>query len=529
MSRDIYRNTTLARAAQQLSQDCPEDIAVRFDDGSSMSYGEAWASGAALASGLLARGINPGDTLSFQLPNSRYAVIVMLAAAIGGFVINPIVPIYRNKEVRYILRHAATRVLFIPAELRGFNYVAMMEQLLDDCPDLRRVIYLGEPQPLAGSFESFDQVLESGKKQPAEPAAVHPDDTKILLYTSGTTGDPKQVRHSHNTLTAALDNSVNGWCLSHQDLMLMPSPVTHITGYVNGMEMPFLTPVKTLLMSQWNANDAIKLIEAYGATVCVSATPFLKELVDTCQQQGKTLPGFRLFACGGASVPSALIYSAWDTLKDCRAVRVYGSTEVPLVTVGFLEAEERTLAAETDGRVTNYDVIIVDEHGNDVGLDTDGEILARGPAMMLGYSDDQQNLDAFSPSGYFRTGDIGRLSASGALIISDRKKDIIIRGGENIAAREIEEILLRSKAILEIAVVAVPHERLGEGIGACIVAEAGYQVDMKYLQELLADSGLAKQKWPQHLELLTALPKTASGKVQKDKLRQGLREQGVTL
>ncbi|MDG2272674.1 MAG: AMP-binding protein, partial [Halioglobus sp.] len=280
---------------------------------------------------------------------------------------------------------------------------------------------------------------------------------------------------------------------------------------------------------QWNANDAIKLIEAYGATVCVSATPFLKELVDTCQQQGKTLPGFRLFACGGASVPSALIYSAWDTLKDCRAVRVYGSTEVPLVTVGFLDAEERTLAAETDGRVTNYDVIIVDEHGNDVGLDTDGEILARGPAMMLGYSDDQQNLDAFSPSGYFRTGDIGRLSASGALIISDRKKDIIIRGGENIAAREIEEILLRSEAILEIAVVAVPHERLGEGIGACIVAEAGYRVDMKYLQELLADSGLAKQKWPQHLELLTALPKTASGKVQKDKLRQGLREQGVTL
>ena len=529
MSRDKYRNTTLAKAAQKLAQDCPDDIAIRFDDGSCMRYGEAWESGAALASALLARGINAGETLSFQLPNGRESVIVMLAAAIGGFVINPIVPIYRNKEVGYILRHAATRVLFIPAELRGFDYVAMVEQLLNGCPDLSKVVYLGNAQQLPDHFETFDQVLESGKKQTSELVEVDPDDTKILLYTSGTTGDPKQVRHSHNTLTAALDNSVTGWQLTHQDLMLMPSPVTHITGYVNGMEMPFLTRTKTLLMSHWDANDAIKLIETHGATVCVSATPFLKELVDTCQEQGKTLPGFRLFACGGASVPSALIYSAWDVLKDCRAVRVYGSTEVPLVTVGFLEDEERTLAAETDGRVANYDVIIVDEQGNDLGFESDGEILARGPAMMLGYSDDQQNQDAFSPSGYFRTGDIGRLSESGALIISDRKKDIIIRGGENIAAREIEETLLFSDAIADVAIVAVPHSRLGEGVGACIVPETGHHVDMDTLRDILAVSGLAKQKWPQYLELFAALPKTASGKVQKDKLRQGIRQQGVSL
>ncbi|MDG1066683.1 MAG: AMP-binding protein [Luminiphilus sp.] len=529
MPRHTYRNTTLARAALKLSQNCPEATAIHFDDGSSISYGEAWTSGAALASALLARGTHPGDTLSFQLPNGRYAVIVMLAAAIGGFVINPIVPIYRGKEVRYILRHAETRVLFIPAELRGFNYVAMMEQLIDDCPDLRQVIYLGESQHLSEKFEAFDLVLESGKEQFPEPAQADPDDTKILLYTSGTTGNPKQVRHSHNTLNAALDNGVDGWQLTDQDLMLMPSPVTHITGYVNGMEMPFFTGVKTLLMSQWDVNEAIKLIENYGVTACVSATPFLKELVDTCQEKGKTLPGFRLFACGGASVPSALIHSAWDTLDACRAVRVYGSTEVPLVTVGFLDAEQRSLAAETDGRVANYDVIIVDDHGNDQGLDTDGEILAKGPAMMLGYSDNEQNRDAFTPSGYFRTGDIGRLLASGALVISDRKKDIIIRGGENIAARELEDTLLLSNAIAEVAIVAVPHSRLGEGVGACVVPAAGSQVDMNTLREILAESGLAKQKWPQYLELFSALPKTASGKVQKDKLRQSIRQQGVSL
>ena len=200
MSRERYRNTTLARAAKKLAQDCPEEIAVRFDDGSYMSYGEAWTSGAALASALRAEGINPGDTLSFQLPNSRYAVIVMLAAAIGGLVINPIVPIYRNKEVGYILRHSKSRVLFIPDELRGFNYVDMVHELLDDCPDLRQVIYLGASQQLNEIFKSFDQILELGRNAPVEPVQVHPDDTKILLYTSGTTGNPKQVRHSHNTL-----------------------------------------------------------------------------------------------------------------------------------------------------------------------------------------------------------------------------------------------------------------------------------------------------------------------------------------
>ena len=180
-------------------------------------------------------------------------------------------------------------------------------------------------------------------------------------------------------------------------------------------------------------------------------------------------------------------------------MRVYGSTEVPLVTVGFLGSEQRSLAAETDGRVANYDVMIVDDQGNELGLDNDGEILAKGPAMMLGYSDKEQNREAFTPSGYFRTGDIGRLMASGALVISDRKKDIIIRGGENIAAREIEEALLLSDAIVEVAIVAVPHSRLGEGVGACIVPAAGFQVDMDHLRELLALSGLAKQKWPQYL------------------------------
>ena len=529
MTFNRHRNTTLAVQAQRLAAECPDEIAIYFCDGSTLSYGQAWTRGCALASGLRARGVRAGETLSFQLPNGPEAVIVMMAAAIAGLVVNPIVPIYRERETRYILGHARTRVLFIPTSFRGFDYPAMIQGLQADCPELTHVICTGTTSEIPPDFELFEQVVQSGAANPITPAVVHPDDTKILLYTSGTTGDPKQVRHSHNTLTAALDNGREGWALTADDLMLMPSPVTHITGYVNGMEMPFLTPTKSLLMAHWNVDQAIDLIERVGATACVSATPFLKELVDTCQVRGKTLPGFRLFACGGASVPPALIHSAWDVLEDCRAVRVYGSTEVPLVTVGYTSPDERDLAAETDGRVCNYDVRIVDDNDNNLAAGEEGEILARGPAMMQGYGDTAQNREAFTPDGYFRTGDIGRLTNSGALLITDRKKDIIIRGGENIAAREIEEVLLSSDAIAEIAVVAVPHGRLGEGVGACVVTAGGQALDEDALYNTLSSSGLAKQKWPQHIAVYDALPKTASGKVQKEVLRQQLRDQGVSL
>ena len=524
-----HRNTTLAEQAQRLAAERPDDIAIRFCDGGTLTYAQAWERGCALAQGLKQRGLEQGETLSFQLPNGPEAVIVMMAAAIAGLVVNPIVPIYREKETGYILRHAATRVLFIPLSLRGFDYPAMVTKLRADCPDLHHVICTGGTPPPDAGFEAFEDVIDLGSAASITPAAVDPDDTKILLYTSGTTGDPKQVRHSHNTLAAALDNGVQGWALDEHDLMLMPSPVTHITGYVNGMEMPFFTATKSLLMAQWDVDLAIDLIETAGATACVSATPFLKELVDSCHAKGKHLPGFRLFACGGASVPPSLIQAAWDTLADCRAVRVYGSTEVPLVTVGYTAPEERQLAAETDGRIFNYDVRIVDDTDVDVEPGKEGEILARGPAMMLGYGDAEQNSQAFTVDGYFRTGDIGRIHGADGIVITDRKKDIIIRGGENIAAREVEETLLASESVAEVAVVAVPHRRLGEGVAACIVPSAGCEVTMEMMNETLKSSGLAKQKWPQHISRYDTLPKTASGKVQKEILRQQLRDQGVQL
>jgi len=283
-------------------------------------------------------------------------------------------------------------------------------------------------------------------------------------------------------------------------------------------------------MESWIVDRAVTLIENYRATSCVSATPFLRELVDTCKHSGKTLPGFRLFACGGAAVPAALIYEAREVLADCRAVRVYGSTEVPLVTVGFTGDSETQLAAETDGKVRNYDVRICDDDGTDLGLNAEGEIWVRGPAMMQGYREAAQNDAAFSSDGFFMTGDIGQLLDTQAIVITDRKKDIIIRGGENLSAREIEEAIMQHPDVMEAAAVSAPHQRLGEGVAIFITGYGGRETPtLEALTALCHQQQLAKQKWPQWLGVIPEMPKTPSGKIQKAVLRQSLQDQSVLL
>jgi len=524
-----YRQTTLAREAARRAEDRAEDIALYFDNGTTLRYGDAWQQGLRLAHAMQKAGLQAGETLSFQLPNIPEAVVVAIAASICGLVINPIVPIYRGRELNFILRDAKTRIAFIPGVYRNVDYPSIIAELQADLPDLEQVICVGQSPSLPTGFHDFADFIATGDPTDATMAEVNPDDTKVLLYTSGTTGNPKAVRHSHNTLGAAMDNGVNGWHLTADDLMLMPSPVTHITGYVNGIELPFFTDTKSLLMEAWIVDKAIELIESKGATVCVSATPFLQELTHVCQKAGKTLPGFRLFACGGASVPPALIYDAMETLADCIAVRVYGSTETPLVTVGFPEAENRTLAAETDGRIHNYEVIIVDDDGQTLGLNTEGEILARGPAMMLGYADADQNAAAFNEDGFFKTGDVGKVLESGAVVITDRKKDIIIRGGENLSAREIEEALLQHPHIAEAAAVSAPHSRLGEGVAVFLVVRDDFEPTVENMSQHMGSLDVAKQKWPQYVKAIDALPKTASGKVQKEILRRELKNEEVML
>lgn len=529
ISDTTFRHITLAQAAADKASSRPDDTALLFDSGVRLTYLEAWQQANTMAAYMQRLGVKAGGTLTFQLPNIPETVPLAIAASLCGLIINPVVPIYRGKELGFILSDAKTEILFIPHQIRGFDYVEMINQLRPSLPCLKHVICCGAEGQLPDDIIRFETLMSETGASATQVVAVDPDDTKVVLYTSGTTGNPKAVRHSHNTLAKALDNGVTAWNLNDQDMMLMPSPVTHVTGYVNGIELPFFTDTRVLLMEAWIVEKAVNLIEQHGATTCVSATPFLRELVDTCRNQDRTLPGFRLFACGGASVPPALIYEAREVLTDCRAVRVYGSTEVPLVTVGFAAENETTQAAETDGRVFNYEVKICDEEGNDLGLNVDGEIWVRGPATMQGYRDADQNDAAFSDDGFFKTGDIGHLLDSEAIVITDRKKDIIIRGGENLSAREIEEVVVQHPLVAEAAAVSAPHQRLGEGVAMFITVCGRERPDLEALNQLCGERQLAKQKWPQWVQVIEEMPKTPSGKIQKAALRDRLQQAGVLL
>jgi acyl-CoA synthetase (AMP-forming)/AMP-acid ligase II len=523
--KNQYRNLTVADMALAKAQEKPDDVAIFLEDGQHITFGDIVDEGSRLAVALTELGLRARDVVSFQLPNWREAVALDIACSLLDLVINPIIPIYRDRELTFILKDAATKALFIPHLFRKFDYPEMIRRLRPELPDLGQVIVVGGDKPPADML-SYGQLVRDADPSTLKRGRVDPDRTKIVMYTSGTTGRAKAVLHSHNTLTRALDNGCEAWELGKDDIMLMPSPVTHITGFANGIELPFFSEAKAAFMERWEVSQAMDYISRIGATACISATPFLQELVQCAGDRGESLPTLRLFACGGASVPPSLIRATHRTLENCRAFRVYGSTEAPLVTVGFQKPEEEALAAETDGRFYNWDVQVQDDEGNFLPLGRDGEIVVRGGALMLGYGDSEQTREAFTANGYFQTGDIGHLTPEDALVITDRKKDIIIRGGENLSAREIEDVLYAHPDIQEAAVVAMPHERLGEGVCAWLVLRSGAAgLDLASLKPYLSESGLARQKWPERLEVTDELPKTASGKVRKDQLRKRIREQ----
>lgn len=522
-----YRNTTIAAAARTRALQQPNDTAIFLDTGEEITFASVLDEAMLLARALRKLGMRAGDVVSFQLPNWREPVAINIACCMLGLVINPVIPIYRDRELGFILRDTRARLLFIPEVFRGFDYPAMLAALRDDVPDLEHVVVVKARQ-LAPDTLSYQTLLDAAASENNDVPddVVSPDAIKIVMYTSGTTGNPKAVRHSHNTLTRALDNGVDAWNLGRGDVMLMPSPVTHITGFCNGMELPFFTDARAAFMQRWDVDEAIALIQRTAATICISATPFLNELVMAAGERQLGLPSMRLFACGGASVPPQLIRETHRVLDNCRAFRVYGSTEAPLVTTGFQRPEDEALAAGTDGHIDNYELRVLDESGRVLPLNADGEIAVRGPTLMCGYGDAAQMQDAFDADGFFLTGDIGHVTPQGAIVITDRKKDIIIRGGENLSAREIEEVILDHPSVLQAAVVAMPHPRLGEGVAVFIVQQdTGVDLTLAALVAFLTGSGLAKQKWPQRLELVSDLPKTASGKVRKDVLRQQLRDQ----
>jgi len=506
---------TIADQAIDLTAADPSFVAFVEGD-STMTREELLADAEALSATLHARGLRAGDVIAFQVPNWSEAAVINLAAAMSGFVVNPIVPIYRDHEVTLMLGDCGARVFFVASSFRNYDFAAMAGRIRASLPSLDHVFTVRGEGP-----NDYAALVAEGRGRGFVRPQVDPRSVKMVLYTSGTTGRPKGVLHSHVTLQRILRKSAAYWGIAMGEPTLMPSPVTHVSGYANGLELPFVWGTRTVLMESWDAAAALDLIDRHGLIGTVAATPFLVELAAAARAAGNRLPSFRFFACGGAAVPADLIPAASAAFENCRPFRVFGASEVPLVSFGW--PDDPHLAATTDGAVVDYAVRIVDGEDRDLPAGQEGEILARGPGMMMGYADRQQTAEAITADGYFRTGDLGVLSAEGAITITGRKKDLIIRGGENISAKEIEDVLHTHPQVREASVVAMPHERLGEGICAYVIA-AGEAPAASDLARHVAASGLAKQKTPELFLFVEDFPRTASGKVRKDQLRADVKQ-----
>ncbi len=516
---------TISALAWARRDETPGAIAF-YDGGEPVSFGDIVDEAEEVAAGFAALGLNPGDTISFQLPNWREAAAINLAASACGLSVNPITPIYRGAELRGILQDAQSRLILIPEKFRSIDYRSMLDELRGDLPDLRHVIRVRSDDGGDDVADTYAWLRAMGRAGlPFDPVAVAMDAPKLVLYTSGTTGKAKGVIHSHASMDFATMSPIRFWELGAGDNMLMASPVTHITGYAFGIELPFLSDCIVTLMDRWEPGRAIELIDDLKVTVSIGATPFLKEMIEEAAHLDRRLPSLRLYACGGAAVPPELIHRTAKVTERCVACRVYGATELPLVTKGFIHPSQRSLAAETDGEIVDYEVKVADADGKALPNGHIGEIRARSRAMLVDYTDHEEFVRAIDDEGYFCTGDLGLVTERNAVVVTGRLKDIIIRGGENLSPVEIERALELHPAINEAAVVSMPHPRLGEGVAAFIRTHDGSEMPtLIEIAEFLSQSGLAMQKFPERLEYIDDFPRTASGKVRKDRLRDALRQ-----
>jgi len=506
--------------------DCAHDVVATNPDSPAflgeagpVTHGALLADAEALAAALADQGLRPGAVVAFQLPNWPEAAVINLAASRLGLICMPLVPLYRETELAFMLNDSRCSAVFIPGTFRVFDFDAMYDRLLPQLTIQPRVIKVRDP---VGQGLHYEELIASNRGRECAWPGSSPQAVKLRLYTSGTTGRPKAVLHDYRTLAHAIAVTVSHWGIRPGDVVLMPSPVTHATGYANALEMPFLHGTRTLLMDHWDAQRAAELIDTFGVTVTVGATPFLQELVATAVRTGTRLPSLRVFACGGASVPTELIEQANRVFMRQPAFRAYGSSEAPYVAIGGppRSAAERERAARTDGQVVDYDIRIVDDTGAELPCGCSGEIQVRGPAMFLGYADPNDNADCLTPDGFFKTGDIGLLESDGWLTITGRKKDLIIRGGTNISPREIEDLLHLHPGVAEAAVVAMPHERLGEGVFAFIIANRDSTPDLESLLQHLRGHGISRQKLPEAMAVVDRFPRTPSGKIRKNELRR---------
>lgn len=514
-----YLDQAVAAAPQKIAL---TGYRVHACDRIALSYAELDRRATRMAAGLAALGVEKGDVVSCQLPNWWQMSALFLACVRIGAVCNPLMPIFREHEMQYMLAHARSKVAVVPRTFRNFDHQAMLQGLRGNLPDLKHILVID-----GDGEQSFEQVLlERAWEEEVDTARLFAerrpgaDEVVQVLYTSGTTGKPKGVMHTSNTLLSNIRPFSERQGLSASDIILMPSPLAHQLGFLYGLMMPVYLGASAVLQDIWEPPFAARVIAEEGCTLTLGSTPFLADLAEVAREQPERLASLKTFISAGAPIPGALVEKAAAVMAGTRIISAWGMTENGAVTTTRPQ-DPQDSAVNSDGLALPFMAVkIIDGEGRELPAGEEGDLLVRGASQCVGYfrQPDMYQLDA---EGWFATGDIARKDAAGYIRITGRSKDVVIRGGENLPIADIENSLYQHPAIQAVALVGAPDDRLGERLCAYVSLRDGHaELTLKDVTDFLLAQKFTRQYLPEYLEVLPTLPRTPSGKIQKFKLRE---------
>ena len=520
--QSVWPNKTILDYLNDAIAKYPDKVAI-IDKKSRYTYSELGKMVDRVALGLLELGLGKGDVISLQLPNWNEFIILHYAATRIGAITNPLIPIYRDREISYMVGMAESKMIVVPDEFRGFDYPAMIDRLSHQWPLLEHVYVMGEnvPAHMNPLSSLFDKPWEEIRDRALLDEITHdPNEVTEIIFTSGTTGNPKGVMHTHNTICISTNYWIDHLQLTSDDVMFMASTFAHQTGFGYGVRLPTTIGGTGIYQDIWNPLEFIELIEEEGITFTAGATPFLQDAMQLEGLESRNIKSLRVFAAMGAPIPMALVKEASKKV-NFAILSGWGQTESGLVTLTKLDDTEEKLSGTDGVALDSMEVKVIDAHGNTCPPNQEGDLLSRGPALFVGYLKNLEGTLSEYQDDWFFTGDRAVMDEDGYIRISGRNKDIIIRGGENIPVAYVENVLYEHEGILDAQLIALPDPRLQEK--ACAVISMKPErppLTFPLLQEFLKQKGVAKQYWPEYLEIVENFPRTASGKIQKFRLKE---------
>ncbi|EGE5132089.1 medium-chain fatty-acid--CoA ligase [Escherichia coli] len=516
----LWGDASLADYWQQTARAMPDKIAVVDNHGASYTYSALDHAASCLANWMLAKGIESGDRIAFQLPGWCEFTVIYLACLKIGAVSVPLLPSWREAELVWVLNKCQAKMFFAPTLFKQTRPVDLILPLQNQLPQLQQIVGVDKLAPATSSL-SLSQIIADNT--PLTTAiTTHGDELAAVLFTSGTEGLPKGVMLTHNNILA----SERAYCarlnLTWQDVFMMPAPLGHATGFLHGVTAPFLIGARSVLLDIFTPDACLALLEQQRCTCMLGATPFVYDLLNLLEKQPADLSALRFFLCGGTTIPKKVARECQQ--RGIKLLSVYGSTESsPHAVVNLDDPLSRFM--HTDGyAAAGVEIKVVDDARKTLPPGCEGEEASRGPNVFMGYFDEPElTARALDEEGWYYSGDLCRMDEAGYIKITGRKKDIIVRGGENISSREVEDILLQHPKIHDACVVAMPDEHLGERSCAYVVLKAPHHsLSLEEVVAFFSRKRVAKYKYPEHIVVIEKLPRTASGKIQKFLLRKDI-------